>query len=215
MTFCVKSSMNLKVSNNMKKARVFEETFNTYLQEIGKINLHERAYYLGAEFHEKGLVIPFYDDKFLVTTEGIFDLKGSIPTFAIKVVLCKYVLMSPQEEVAEVSPLVTYREFKDSGPLTSYFANNTNKTLEVAFSGKITILKEKCMAIGGIEKASSTYDFSVELFALPKIPVILNFNDKDEMFPAGCSILYQASAERFLDMECLAITGTYLTGILI
>ncbi len=123
--------------------------------------------------------------------------------------------MCPQREIPSPSPLVTYREFKDAGPLTSYFANNTNKTIESTFSGKLSLLRGKCLTAGGVEKLSNSHDFSVEFFALPKIPVILNFNDKDDMFAAGCSILYQASAENYLDMECLAITGTFLTGLLI
>jgi len=50
---------------------------------------------------------------------------------------------------------------------------------------------------------------------LPRVPVVLNFNDTDDLFPANCSVLYRASAELFLDMECLAMTGTLLAGRLI
>jgi len=50
---------------------------------------------------------------------------------------------------------------------------------------------------------------------LPRIPVILNFNDSDDLFPATCSILYQESAQHYLDMECLAMTGTLLAGKLL
>ncbi len=199
----------------MEKARVFEETYSNYLSEIEKLDLKDRGHTLGAEIDKNGLIIPFYNKLFKLTAQGISGLEGNIASFAVKVVLCKYVLMCPQAEIIGLSDLVTYREFKDAGPLTSYFANNTNKTIETAFSGKLSLLKEKCLGIGGIEKKSDTYDYSVEFLALPKIPVLLNFNDKDEMFTAGCSILYQASAEKYLDMECLAITGTYLTGLLI
>ena len=199
----------------MKKAKIFEETYTNYLNKLAKLDLKKCAQNLGAEFSNNRLIIPFYNNTFSVTEEGITGVEGSSPSFAVKVVLCKYILMCPQKKFLVNTSLVTYREFKDAGPLTSYFTNNTNKTLEVSFSGKLAVLRDKCLSIGGTEKESSTYDLSMVFYALPKVPVILNFNDSDEMFSAGCSVLYQASAEKYLDMECLAITGTYLTGLLI
>ena len=71
------------------------------------------------------------------------------------------------------------------------------------------------MAMGGTVLASETYDLALQFHALPRIPVLLNFNDRDDLFPASVSVLYRASAECFLDMECLAITGTLLAGRLI
>jgi hypothetical protein len=46
--------------------------------------------------------------------------------------------------------------------------------------------------------------------ALPKIPVLLLFNDADEEFPAQCAVLFERRAENFLDMECLAMVGMLL-----
>jgi dienelactone hydrolase len=50
---------------------------------------------------------------------------------------------------------------------------------------------------------------------LPRVPVFFRFNDRDDLFPAQTSILFRQSAEKHIDMECLAIGGTYLTGLLI
>ena len=44
---------------------------------------------------------------------------------------------------------------------------------------------------------------------------MLNFNDRDDLFPPACSVLYRKSAESYLDMECLAMTGTLLCGKLL
>ena len=46
--------------------------------------------------------------------------------------------------------------------------------------------------------------------SLPKIPVLLLFNDSDEEFPAQCTVLFERSAENYLDMECLAMVGMLL-----
>ena len=46
--------------------------------------------------------------------------------------------------------------------------------------------------------------------ALPKIPVLMLFNDIDEEFPAQSTVLFERRAENYLDMECLAMVGMLL-----
>ena len=60
-----------------------------------------------------------------------------------------------------------------------------------------------------------SYQVVLQFDILPKIPLLLLFNDKDEEFPAQCSLLFQKKAESYLDMECLAILGWFLTDALI
>ena len=50
---------------------------------------------------------------------------------------------------------------------------------------------------------------------LPRIPLLLLFNDADEDFPAHCSVLFEKRADTFLDAECLAIAGRLLFNKLI
>jgi hypothetical protein len=43
--------------------------------------------------------------------------------------------------------------------------------------------------------------------ALPKVPLLLLFNDQDDEFPAQCGVLFEKRTEKFIDMECLAMVG--------
>lgn len=199
----------------MQRSAVFEQTFQDYLKEIEQIDLSRRNDMLGVHLDRGGLVIPLYDRKYRLSADGIEAYTGSPDNPAVRVILCKYVLMCPQELPRIPERLMTYREFKGAGPLTSYFTANTNKILETTFSNKLDLLRERSLRMGGTVIDNEAYDFSVQFDALPRIPVFVNFNDRDEMFPAACSILYRASAEHFLDMECLAMTGTLLAGTLV
>lgn len=199
----------------MKKASVFHETYNTYLKELGSISLKARAEHLGASFGNNSLTLKFYNKKYIVSPDGVVSSNQADVPFSIKVILSKYVLMAQGVHTNVPEKWVSYREFKDAGPLISYFANNTNKTIELSFTDKPNVLKENCLSLGGIERISESYDLSFLFNALPKIPVLLNFNDSDELFPSACSILFKSNAEKYLDMECLAMVGTYLTGLLI
>jgi len=198
----------------MKKAEVFEVTYHKYLEKIADIDLLSRAGILGGTVQDDTLVIPFYGEPHRVSKEGVLNASGQRATFAVSVLLCCYVLQCSEAEL-EPGEWVTYREFKDAGPLTSYFTTNTNKIIETTFAGQIELLKSACRKMGGSAKRAPAFDVAFMFQMLPRVPVFFRFNDRDDMFPAQTSILFRQSAEQHIDMECLAIGGTYLTGILI
>ena len=198
----------------MAKAEIFEITYQKYLEQIAGIDLIARADRLGAGISGDGLLIPFYGNPHRVSRTGVVDASGKKATFAVSVLLCCYVLQCP-ETAPEPGEWVTYREFKDAGPLVGYFTANTNKIIETTFAGRPDALKAACLGMGGVFVQAPAFDVAVTFAMLPRIPVFFRFNDRDDLFPAQSSILFRASAEKHLDMECMAIGGTYLTGLLI
>ena len=50
--------------------------------------------------------------------------------------------------------------------------------------------------------------------ALPKVPILMLFNDGDDEFSARCLVLFERRAEKYLDMECLATVGWLLADYL-
>jgi len=198
-----------------EKSEVFEQTYRAYLTEIASLDYLSRAEFLGAGIDGDDLIIPLYDRTYAVSPERIVRVDGGASTDAVRVILARYVLGCPQEPVDRPDEWVTYREFKDGAPLVSYFTTNTNKTLETQFSGRVELLRERGARLGGTVGSNDSYDLSLTFSCLPRVPVMLNFNDADDMFPAGCSVLYRKSAQHYLDMECLAMTGTLLTGELL
>lgn len=200
---------------SVRRAKVFDETYTRYLKEILQLDYLAKAEVLGLEVAKGSLQIPLYDKIYWFDAHGITAEDNEPITAAVQVMICKYILTSPPELSEMSDTLVTYREFKDAGPLISYFTTNTNKTLESTFCGKVAVLKERGQSIGGKIMDSDTYDLSLLFHAFPRIPIVVNFNDQDDLFSATCSVLYRSSAAHFLDMECLAMTGTLLTGKLI
>ena len=197
------------------KAKIFDQTYEAYLKQLSGIDFQEKAEILGAEISGENLIIPFYGEPFEISVSGITDSRASQANFAVCVLLCRYILLCPQQ-IPPDGHWVTYREFKDAGPLTVYFANNTNKILETTFPDTPEALMTACKNLGGgAFDDDSAHDLSMIFYALPRIPVLLRFNFKDDDFPAQCTVLFRQSAERYLDMESLAIAGTFLAGRLI
>lgn len=197
-----------------KKTAVFETTYQNYLGQLAAIDFLSRADRLGAEVAGEALVIPLYGAPYTISRDGVHNARGGQANFAISVVLCCYILQCP-ETVPRAGDWMTYREFRNAGPLVGYFTANTQKIIETAFAGNPAGLVKACQGLGGRPfDDGSSYDISLTFDFLPRIPVLLRFNDRDSEFPAQCAIMFPQSAETFLDMECMAIGGTLLAGTL-
>ena len=201
----------------MDNSKIFDQKFDKSMSQIQEqeIDFSDRADILGGRYKNNSLTFDFFNRKVLVTKDDIKDTGGTELTFAIKFLLCQYLLLCPEKLPEKSSKLVTFREFKNSGPLFSRLVSNTNKIIETSFSENIKKLETQCLKLGGIIMKTANYDLCVRFKALHRIPIILNFNDKDDLMPAKASFLYHEDAQKYLDLESLSITCTYLTGQLI
>ena len=194
----------------MEKSSVFEETYNNYLARIAELDFNKIADQLGAEVVGDELIIPFFGKPHRISAEGITDPSGSRPAFSVCVVLFKYILLCPDHDPVG-KDWVSFKDFKDSAPFAGAFVNYTEAPLAKYFSGRLKDLESACLGIHGHSPAAMfSYDLCMQFNALPKIPILLLFNDADEEFPAQGGVLFERRAEKFLDMECLAMVGMLL-----
>jgi hypothetical protein len=192
------------------KETVFEKTYKGYLKQLSRVDFKCVEQNLGVQIEGNGVVIPLFGKPHKVSDNGIVDSSGKRPTFDICVVLCKYLLLCPDVYPGE-EEWVSFRDLKDSGPLTSYFANNVERAIATNFAGKLGEMEEASKTVGGYSPAIEvTHDLAMQFDALPRVPVIMLYNDADDEFPAKCSVLFERRAERYLDAECLAMVGTLL-----
>jgi len=198
-----------------EKPHVFEKTYRAYLNQIANINFEPLAGVLGITAEKGKLEIPFFEKPYAVAEKRIVKPSGKQPSFRVCVVLCKYLLLCPDTVPAE-DDWVAYRDFKDAGPLTVFFANSVEKPITEHFAGRADELERSCKSLGGFAPdIEPTYDLCMQFNALPRVPVLLLYNDADDEFPAHCSILFKRCSDKFLDAESLAILGDILTRRLI
>ncbi len=197
------------------KSHVFEETYIEYLKQIAGINFEPLAEVLEITVEKGKITIPFFEKPYLVSDISIIDPSDKKPSFGECVVLCKYLLLCP-DAVPSEDDWVAYRDFKDAGPLTVFFANSVEKPLAEHFSGRLAELETSCKIFGGFAPdVVLAYDLCMQFNALPRVPVLLLYNDADNEFPAHCSILFKRDSDKFLDAESLAILGEILSRRLI
>ncbi|MFC1814813.1 DUF3786 domain-containing protein [Thermodesulfobacteriota bacterium] len=193
------------------KSPAFEKTRREYLSQVARIDVNAVADKLGVQIDGKTIIIPLFRRPYRVSEKEIFDPKGLRAIHSIAVLLCKYLLLCPDVYPHEAEWL-SYKDFKDAAPFVGAFANNTEKVIAKNFSGRLGELYPACKTVGGRPADTDlSYDLKMRFDPLPRVPILLLFNDQDDEFPAQSSVLFERRAEKYLDMECLAIIGWLLT----
>ena len=191
----------------MEKDHVYEQTYKDYLTRIAELDFQFLADKLGVQLAGQEVIIPFFGKPYRISARGITDPSNRQPHLSVSVILCKYLLMCPMIEPLAGNWL-SYKDFKDAAPLIRTFYNTVTHPIAETFSGRLAELKKAGGIMGGYAPAEAfSYDFSMRFDALPKVPLLLLYNDKDDEFDAQCSVLFEKRAEKFLDMECLAMVG--------
>lgn len=194
----------------MKRSPIFEKTYKDYLSQIADLDLKALEDKLGIQVFEGKATIPFFGVPYTVSGDGIYGPDGKKPHLSVSVILCKYLLMCPEYESGEAD-WVSFKDFKDAAPLIHAFAATVTNPISKMFSRQPSALESASKKIGGRPPAESfSYDVSIRFDVLPKVPLLLLFNDKDGEFPAQCSVLFERRTEKYLDMECVAMVGMLL-----
>ena len=196
------------------KSPIFQEIYLNYMKQISRLDLRTIAQKADIEWSRESLFLPLFEKPHKISKNEIFDPSGKEPNHSVKVVLCKYLLLYPSNYPKD-DTLVSYKDFPDAAPFVDAFHNNAEMNIAKTFSGRLNALREACLKLGGYKPSINwAYHLQMRFDALPKIPILLLFNDADEEFPAQCLLLFERRAEKYLDMECLAMLGWLLTGYL-
>jgi hypothetical protein len=194
----------------MPAAPVFKETYENYLAQIGNLNLAALGRTLGFEMDSGRARITCFNRTYWVGSKGIQDRIGKTPNLSVSIILCKYLLMCPGQ-TPDAQDLVTFKDFRDAAPLGHYFSNTVQSAIANRFQADTCGLEKACDNLGGRPYAADlSYQVKYCFQGLPKVPIILLFNDAEEGFAAQCTLLFERSAEYYLDMESLAMLGATL-----
>jgi hypothetical protein len=191
---------------------VFERYYQEYCVQMAKIDFGSIKNELGIVHDGDRMFIPFFNNRYFVSNNGISDESGNRPDYMTSVILAKYILLCPDQSYYD-NKWVSFKDFKRASHFTNvnYFSSDTGRYIERYFSEKLNELKKACEGLDGSQhEMEISYDLSMQFNALPRISLLLLFNDGDEEFPAKCTVLFQRHAEYYLDPESLAMTSACL-----
>lgn len=194
-----------------QRAPVFGEIYQDYLRRLGRLDFPKIAERMKLEMEGDAILVPLFGQVYHISPGEIIDSSGNEPSHSVKVVLCQYLLHAPALPPGQ-KEWVSYKDFKDASPFVGGFHNNTEAAIAKNFAGRLDALRSACLRLGGNDSGSNWgYQLSMRFDPLPHVSVLLLFNDADDEFPAQCLLLFQRGADRYLDMESMAILAWLLT----
>lgn len=194
-------------------ANIFVTHYEDYCRQIADLDFSSIKEILGIKIQGKEAIIPFLGEDYTVSGEGVTDASGNQPNYMVCVILSKYLLLCPDSLVVS-KEWTALKDFHKVSQFTNLnlFTSDAEKPIVKRFSGQINALLDASKKLGGNPcDMDLSYDFAMEFRVLPKIEILLLFNDSDEEFPATCSLLFQRKAEDYLDPESLIMTAITLT----
>ena len=191
-----------------QRAPIFKENYGKYLDHVAQMDFALLPERLGVEVRDDTVIVPVFGKPFQVAEKEVIDPSGRRAGYSLCVILCKYLLLCPNFQPVS-DEWLSFKDFKSAGPLVTYFSDNVEGAISAHFSGRTDVLQKAAALLGcRTPPTALAYDFAACFDPLPRVPLLLVFNDADEEFEAGCSVLFEKRAENYLDMECLAMVGS-------
>ncbi len=158
--------------------------------------------------------LSLFDLTVLVTYPGLvgFDAEkdGEVP-LPFQAVLAYYF------HTSDGAPLtgewVSFAELPDGRMYNQAFQGYSGDELVKVFGLDVEAFKSACEKGGGAPTPIG--DAAYIFYALPRLPMLVNYWCGDEDFPSSCKILFDRSVSHYLPTDVCAILGSMLTRRLI
>ncbi len=201
---------------------VFEQHYKDYLRRLATLDFNSLAAEVGGRLTGgaggRELEIFYFNRPYWISAAGIKDGSGQKPGYDTCIIISRYLVMAGDRvgtAGAGQDNWAGFRDLKDSGPLTVYFRDNVETAIAGSLAGRISDVKQCLDSLNPSRPDMDLhYDLAVRINALPLLPLLVLANDAEDGFPATCSVLFESGVERFLDAECIAMTGYRLARII-
>ena len=188
------------LKSSLKTSDWREELIATLREEVATLHLSGIAAGIGGQMRDNALSLTCLGREFLISPEGEIRTTSRITPW-IKILLLHYIRTAGSGELS--GTWVSYGELKGGMVKTSSFHRECEEPLRELFErdqGKV----ERILSRLGAERCGGfPTEHAWRLSLLPKIPVAILFWPAEEEFPSRTKILFDSTADRFLDAESL------------
>lgn len=181
------------------------------LQQVPVNLLAERT---GARYQEIGsgrgeFRLALFDAPSVITYPGLvgFNIEDEELPLPFQAVLTYYF------HTSDGAPLtgqwISFADLPDGRMYNSAFQGYSGNEIVKAFGLNVTAFAAACEKGGGA--VTPLGDASYIFYALPRLPMLVNYWCGDEDFPSSCKILFDSSVSHYLPTDVCAILGSMLT----
>ena len=164
----------------------FDQELNHCLSPVHALDQNRLVDILGIQKQSQTYVFYFFNRKIIFDQKDFIDPDGQEVTSSVKSLLCRYMINCPESIIKQTNRVITFRKFPGA-TVVFQVCRKYKQIIEQMFSGQLERLEKRFLEIG--------------FRALPRIPVIFHFNDKDDMLPAQSAFLFHDNADKYLGIK--------------
>jgi hypothetical protein len=169
-------------------------------KQVAALDLAGIAPGLGAGLADGALSIRCLGREFLVAADGTISSAGALAPW-MQILLLHYV--RTQGSAGLSGTWVAFTDLKGALVKATSFARECEEPLRALFDRDAAAAERALERLGAVREPGTPAPRSWRLFALPRVPVLLLHWPRDEEFPSQLKVLFDATADRYLDVESL------------
>jgi len=190
----------------------YDKVLDDLLVSLKETGASANAAFLGGAVRGDKAYVPLFGREWSVEDDGFYRDGSRLDTIG-SILMARYLLQGGIGQTAGQlsSPWLPYRDLKDGAQFASYIKTHLEEPIARAFSGRRDVLAGRLEALGARPYGADFHaDLVLVVEPLPRVPILLLFWDMDDEFPASFQFLFDASAQTYLDLECLAAELQYI-----
>lgn len=169
-------------------------------KEVALLRFEEIAPGLGAVLADGTLTIRCLGRDYLVGPGGRIASSGPLAPW-MQILLLHYVRTRGNAAIS--GTWVSFTGLKAALMKSKSFARDCEEPLRLLFDRDTGAAERALERLGGLRLPDTPAPVAWRILALPRVPVLLLYWPRDEEFPSKAKILFDATADRFLDVESL------------
>lgn len=169
-------------------------------QEAATLSFADIAAGLGARLREGALSIRCLGRDYLMAPEGTITTDGPLAPW-MQILLLHYVRTQGSAGIS--GRWVSFTDLKAALMKAKSFARDCEEPLREHFDREPEHAERALERLGGTRQPETPAPVAWVVFALPRVPVLILYWPEDEEFPSKLKVLFDATADRYLDVESL------------
>lgn len=189
-----------EIKGSLKRSDWREELILKLREEIKGIDFRKVAEGIGAVVRDGVLVLDCFGREFTISPDGEIVTQGRMTPW-IKILLLHYIRTAGKGGLT--GKYVSYSELRSGMVKASSFQRDCEEPLTELFKKDFEQTGRILSRMGTKKRKGFPTEHAWELYLLPKLPVTVLYWPQEEEFPERVKILFDSSADRYLDAESL------------
>ncbi len=188
------------LKNSITQSDWQEELIQSLRLKIKDVDLSTITEDLGGDYRNGRLFMHCLGREFEIFPGGDIRAQGPITPW-IKILLLHYINTHGKADL--LGKWVSFSELKSGMVKASSFLREAEDPIKELFVSNLEKVSATLKSLGAEQSSDFPTPKAWVLFLLPKVPVVILYWPEEDEFPAKVQILFDQTADKFLDVESL------------